>query len=111
MNYANYKAQQEAAAAAWMEAHADELIHRDFDPLQLLRLGRVQPSLGVLSKARREVIEDAREAVRGRRRDREDVPDVPQRRVVRRDALELGELAQEPRPRALNVQATAVEPE
>ena len=31
MNYADYKAQQEAAAAAWMEAHADELYEQATD--------------------------------------------------------------------------------
>ena len=72
-----------------MEAYADELLHRAADTAQLVLLDRRQLALGALAEARREVVEDRGEAVRGGRRDGEHVSHVSKAGVVGGDALQV----------------------
>ena len=72
-----------------LEAHADELLHRGADTAQLVLLDRRQLALGALAKARREVVEDRGETVRGGRRDGEHVSHVSKAGVVGGDALQV----------------------
>ena len=92
-----------------LEAHPDELLDGAADAGELISLRRHQSTLRRLAQARREVVENARQAVRGGRGDGEDVAHVPQGGVVGADALKLGELAEQPRPRAVQRQTSPVE--
>ena len=94
-----------------LEANADELLHRGANTAELVLLDRRELTFTALAEARREVVEDGGQAVRGGRRHSEHVSHVSQAGVVRGDALQVGQLAKQPRPGAGELQPAAVEAE